>query len=407
MSLMIVGRKNDDQIGEFHHFYETDERTVVLSKRNNKKNGPIAAPFGLQIPSALRDPTDVSFSEIELMRMSNDDQARDFALGHIHDHEQFAALWNSTRLRPNTRRWMRKVVQIQTINAIYNHFYRLPNGTKIHLDKQRMAQAARITRRYRNDHIYNIDSQLQFSSTIFVVNGDCLDVALCFKTRFPHSNPVVLNMASKNKPGGGWKNGAGAQEENLHRRTNLCQCLEDPYHEFDSVRSENYYVPEFGGMYSPGVSVFRGSETNGYPFFPDGPKYLSFISCAAYSDPPTETDSDGKLKLCGKNIIENTKKKMSAICSMALENRHDILVLSAMGCGVFKNPPNHMAQLFQEVISRDYHTSFKYIVFAIIDDHNSHKSHNADGNVQPFADVFKVPALSLDELQQTLSQLND
>lgn len=92
----------------------------AVSKRNNKKKGPVAAPFGLQIPSALRDPTDVSFSEVELMRMSNDDQARDFALGNIHDHEQFAALWNSTRLQPNTRRWMRKVVQIQTINAIYN-----------------------------------------------------------------------------------------------------------------------------------------------------------------------------------------------------------------------------------------------------------------------------------------------
>ena len=91
----------------------------AVSKRNNKKNGRVAAPFGLQIPSGLRDPTDVSFSEIDLMRMSNDDQARDFALGYIHDHEQFATLWNSTRLRPNTRRWMRKVVQIQTINAIY------------------------------------------------------------------------------------------------------------------------------------------------------------------------------------------------------------------------------------------------------------------------------------------------
>lgn len=123
-----------------------------------------------------------------------------------------------------------------------------------------MEQAARTTRRYRNEHIYNINSRLQFSSTIFVVNGDCLDAALCFKTRFPRSNPVVLNMASKSKPGGGWKNGsslidyricnfrlylgAGAQEENLHRRTNLCQCLEDPYHDFESVRSEEYYVPE-------------------------------------------------------------------------------------------------------------------------------------------------------------------
>ena len=78
-------------------------------------------------------------------------------------------------------------------------------------------------------------------------------------------------MASKNKPGGGWKNGvlltddricnfrsylgAGAQEENLHRRTNLCQCLEDPYHEFDSVRSEEYHVPEVNRKFCSYVNI--------------------------------------------------------------------------------------------------------------------------------------------------------
>ena len=89
-------------------------------QRNRRQNRSIAAPFGLQVPSSLRDPTDTSFSEVEIIRLSNDDGARDLALKHLHNHEQFAELWNSTRIRPNTRRWMRKVVQIQTINAIYN-----------------------------------------------------------------------------------------------------------------------------------------------------------------------------------------------------------------------------------------------------------------------------------------------
>ena len=80
----------------------------------------MSALFGIQIPSSLRDPTDATFSELEITRLSNDDNARDLALGHLHDHEQFAALWNSTTVRPNTRRWMRKVVQIQTVNAVCN-----------------------------------------------------------------------------------------------------------------------------------------------------------------------------------------------------------------------------------------------------------------------------------------------
>ena len=38
--------------------------------------------------------------------------------------------------------------------------------------------------------------------------------------------------------------GAGAQEENLHRRTNMFQCLEDPYRQLEARRSWHYRVPE-------------------------------------------------------------------------------------------------------------------------------------------------------------------
>ncbi|CAF0753469.1 unnamed protein product [Adineta steineri] len=376
-------------------------------QQRNTKNQSISAPFGLQVPASLRDPQDATFSDIELIRLSNDDNARDFALSHLHNHEQFAALWNSTTIRPNTRRWMRKVVQIQTINAVCNGFYRLPDTTKINLDKSRMARSAQNTKQYEN--VYNYDRDLQQRtyeqpSTVFVVDGDCLDVLMCFKNRYPQSNPVVLNMASSKNPGGGWKNGAGAQEENLHRRTNMFQCLEDPYHELDIQRDWNYHIPEFGGIYSPNVSIFRGSESNGYPFFPDGPKYISFIACSAYSHPPTETDQNGELKLSGKNVIENTKKKMKTILNIALDNKHDIIILSAIGCGAFQNPPKHIAQLFHEVITKEYSKSFKCIVFAIINDHNCNKAHNPTGNIQPFAEIFQVDALSIDELQQKLSQ---
>jgi hypothetical protein len=37
------------------------------------------------------------------------------------------------------------------------------------------------------------------------------------------------------------------------------------------------------------------------------------------------------LKLSGKNLIENTRKKIEAILNIALENKHDIIILSAFG----------------------------------------------------------------------------
>lgn len=41
-----------------------------------------------------------------------------------------------------------------------------------------------------------------------------------------------------------FSSGAGAQEENLHRRTNMFQCLEDCYHELEGIRDWDYHVPE-------------------------------------------------------------------------------------------------------------------------------------------------------------------
>lgn len=90
--------------------------------KNRRQEGSIKAPFQIHVPSSLRDPTKESISEEELASLRTDDSAREFALKYIHNHEQFAQLWNSNTIRPNTRRYMRKVVQIQTINAVCNGY---------------------------------------------------------------------------------------------------------------------------------------------------------------------------------------------------------------------------------------------------------------------------------------------
>ncbi|CAF2409311.1 unnamed protein product [Rotaria sp. Silwood2] len=347
------------------------EKFVATTKHYNgehkrKKRRPINAPFNIQIPSSLRDAQECTFSIENLACLENGNDARDIALGFLHDHEVFASLWNSDKIRPDTRRLMRKLVQIQTINAVCNAFYRLPDGTKIDLDNNKMVYAAQNTRQYANDHKYDFTLQersYEELSEILVVDGDCHDMVLCFKNKYPKCNPVVLNMASANNPGGASRNGAGAQEENLHRHTNMFQCLQDPYRELEGHRHWKYPIPEFSGIYSPDVNVFRGSESDGYQFFPDGPKYISFIACASCAHPPIEMQENGEFKLSGNKLIEDTKKKIETIFKIALENKHYIVILSALGCGAFKNPPRHIAQLFKEVISTKYSKSFKYIVF--------------------------------------------
>jgi hypothetical protein len=45
--------------------------------------------------------------------------------------------------------------------------------------------------------------------------------------------------------------------------------------------------------------------------------------------------------------------------------------------------------LFKEVFGEsEFHGFFKYIVFAIYEDHNSSKEHNPYGNLLPFLEVF-------------------
>lgn len=61
---------------------------------------------------------------------------------------------------------------------------------------------------------------------VFVVNGDALDVGL--EALKANLKTCVLSLGNATVRGGGWKSGAGAQEESLFRRTNLYRRLCDP-----------------------------------------------------------------------------------------------------------------------------------------------------------------------------------
>jgi uncharacterized protein (TIGR02452 family) len=66
---------------------------------------------------------------------------------------------------------------------------------------------------------------------IFAIDMDCLDCAHQFALN--GYNPICLNMANQFRAGGGYKSGAGAQEENLFRRSLYQLSLEnDMYSEY-------------------------------------------------------------------------------------------------------------------------------------------------------------------------------
>ena len=158
------------------------------------------------------------------------------------------------------------------------------------------------------------------------------------------------------------------------------QHLADPRKEFDPERNWTYRLPEIACVYSTNVFIIRASEAEGYAFLPH-PVPMSFLAVSAYCNPPLISN---KQKL-SPEIAEKTKQKMRCMFATGLLYGHDSLVMSALGCGAFGNPPCHMAQLFKEVLlEKEFVNRYKLISFAIIDDHNA----KGKGNYQPFVEVF-------------------
>uniref|UniRef100_A0A7S1KNR8 Microbial-type PARG catalytic domain-containing protein n=1 Tax=Percolomonas cosmopolitus TaxID=63605 RepID=A0A7S1KNR8_9EUKA len=98
-------------------------------------------------------------------------------------------------------------------------------------------------------------------------------------------------MANEKRPGCSYRKGSAAQEENLCRRSNLFQCLDDMESDLVMVK---YPIAEFGGIYSPKVLFFRSSEQTGYRFLPKKAD-VNVLTVAAYRRPKLEEHmcSDG------------------------------------------------------------------------------------------------------------------
>ena len=211
---------------------------------------------------------------------------------------------------------------------------------------------------------------------ISVQNNDCVLVGKELKEQ--GFNPAVLNMASASNPGGGVIRGAGAQEENLFRRSNLFKSMyqfADYASMYGIPKSESQYPLNFhfGGIYTPNAFFFRGLEKDGYPLL-DGPIILSVISVAAINL--------SRHEISVQDYLSVTKNKIQTILRIGIDHGHDALVLSAFGCGAFGNDPYVMASLFLKVLHEpEFENSFRKIVFAIVDDHNSKGNYASFGKI--------------------------
>ena len=277
-----------------------------------------------------------------------------------------------------------------TLSLLRQGWYISPSGGKVELPPVENVMSASLM--YRSPFRVMHDPISPVATEIRVENKDCV---LAAKQLIDEGyNPAMLNLADLYTPGGLVEYGSGAQEENLCRRSNLILSLYQfsdarirQYSDLGLMSNEDQYPMDerFGGIYSGLVTFFRGPESEG-SLLEDTTYNIPVISVAALSGPRIGADG-----LMFPEETEITLDKMRTILRIGMANFHDSLVLSALGCGAFANPPAHIAKLFHQVIDEDeFKNAFRLIDFAILDGYRTGLRHNPEGNWKPFQREFGV-----------------
>jgi hypothetical protein len=177
---------------------------------------------------------------------------------------------------------------------------------------------------------------------------------------------AVLNMANAHVPGGAYVEGAIAQEENMFRRTD-CHF---------SINADDYdvtvdrYRPEMTRLLSAHDGVVyldtdrpricirgpedRASANLGYRWLPDEQVFPFFELRAAAQD----------LRDGSAFEPEAARRRIAAQLDTLRNHGLRHAVLSAFGCGAFRNPADQIAAIYRdEIAARAEH--FDVIAFAI------------------------------------------
>lgn len=172
---------------------------------------------------------------------------------------------------------------------------------------------------------------------------------------------AVLTFASARNPGGGFLNGAQAQEEALCRSSALYATL---------LRAPDFYAHHRGDrdvfytdrvIHSPGVPVFRDDRGR----LLDVPYLAGFLTSPAPNAGVIRTRTPEQAHRIGPVLDARAGRVLEA----AALHGYRRLVLGAWGCGVFRNDPGRVAAAFRDHLTGEgrFAGHFDEVVFAVLD----------------------------------------
>ncbi|MEV6849511.1 TIGR02452 family protein [Actinoplanes sp. NPDC051411] len=168
---------------------------------------------------------------------------------------------------------------------------------------------------------------------------------------------ACLVFASARNPGGGFLNGAQAQEESLARGSALYPCLRaaGDFYAHHRAHAELTYSDRV--IYSPAVPVFRDDKGT----LLDTPYPVSFLTAAA---PNRAALAHGQPEHLPE-VPAILARRAGRVLAVAAAHGHRRLVLGAWGCGVFGNDPAAVATAFAGALRKS--PWFDEVVFAVLD----------------------------------------
>ena len=181
---------------------------------------------------------------------------------------------------------------------------------------------------------------------------DCDTVSEIIKHEYNANNLVcALNFASFTEPGGGFLNGAMAQEEALCHASNLYESIskEIDFYDYNSKHKNN------------GAYLNRAIFSREVTFIVNNKQYkCDVLTCACPNLRPVKVYGAKQTF----NNSEILKSRIKFILDVAEEECVNTLILGAWGCGVFMQDPSEVASIFKELLQDKYY-QFDKVIFAI------------------------------------------
>ncbi|MCH0556823.1 TIGR02452 family protein [Streptomyces sp. MUM 16J] len=196
------------------------------------------------------------------------------------------------------------------------------------------------------------------AGTVIEVTGES---SLEAARRLSGAPVAALNFASARNPGGGYLNGAQAQEEALCRASALHSCLLGARAFYDHHRAvrDPFYMDRV--VHSPAVPVFRDDRGR----LLAEPYHVGFLTAAAPNAGVVRRTAPERVAELPGALVRRAER----VLQTAALHGYRRLVLGAWGCGVFRNDPAQVADAFRRLLGPGgrFARSFDQVVFGVLD----------------------------------------